>query len=674
MIELLYARPAQLLAETLFHFLWQGAVLVLLLKLAEPILGSNSKRYLASVSMLVLMLVMPIATYGLLNDSTPGTFTEQPNHIADLATAESVTMAPLSQDIHDILVRAQPVLVGFWIFGVVLLGVRLLVGYAGTVWLRGDCRPLPARLAERATWLRQRLGVTIRCRVYLSERVDEAIAVGYFKPLVIVPLAWASELPASVLEAVIAHELAHIRRCDLWVTLLQRLAETLLFYHPAVWWLSRRLTVERELCCDELAVTATQSRVEYVQALETIARRMRKPSLTLAMSFFGGGNMNLLQRVRNVLTSGSSHEASDWWPAGFVALIAPAIAALALSGWSPLAATALADDDDDKPEVELRERKVLDAKRKAAEIEAVEEQLKVIKRKVAQAREAEDDDEKEEREIKDKQERVRKRSLGEPVKEEVHSLNPKAPPKKNVKSDDDNDFDFSDFRPETAREEKLMAVIKKLQAQLKETKPLDKGPGYKEEAKRHYEIESKKALLDKLNQVDEQKRAALEKELAVRKAREAKDKLPAAEKKPKLAAVEKKPAKPPEDLLKKLVEEKPEIEVFRKKLDAVKEQVVREKEEVEKAGNKADFEKLQQALELKEAQLRKAAEALKKYEQQGLKQKEAPEAKKEIRKPRADKDDDDDKGEKVEKRKEDKDDKDDKPEKDDDADSKDAPK
>ena len=68
--------------------------------------------------------------------------------------------------------------------------------------------------------------------------------------MILLPTSWLTELPPDMLESIIAHELAHIRRGDLWVNLLQRVIEVLLFYHPAVWWLSQRIRVERELCCD----------------------------------------------------------------------------------------------------------------------------------------------------------------------------------------------------------------------------------------------------------------------------------------------------------------------------------------------------------------------------------------------------------------------------------------
>src|SRR4029434_3857909 len=107
--------------------------------------------------------------------------------------------------------------------------------------------------------------------VFLSRQVAEAMAIGIVRPLVLIPAAWATEMPLEMLEAVIAHELAHLKRRDLWINLFQRIVETLLFYHPAVWWLSQRLRVERELCADELAVAATGKRLVYAKALEQIA-------------------------------------------------------------------------------------------------------------------------------------------------------------------------------------------------------------------------------------------------------------------------------------------------------------------------------------------------------------------------------------------------------------------
>ena len=104
--------------------------------------------------------------------------------------------------------------------------------------------------------------------VFISPTILQAMAVGYLRPMVLLPAAMVTQMQPEMLEAVIAHELAHIRRFDLWINLGQRVAETLLFYHPAVWWLSICLRSERELCCDELAVKATGRRLAYASTLE----------------------------------------------------------------------------------------------------------------------------------------------------------------------------------------------------------------------------------------------------------------------------------------------------------------------------------------------------------------------------------------------------------------------
>jgi len=186
--------------------------------------------------------------------------------------------------------------------------------------------------------------------VFVSRQVSEAMAVGLLRPLVLIPAAWVTELPLPMLEAVIAHELAHLRRRDLWINLLQRLAETLLFYHPAVWWLSRRLRAERELCADELAVAVTGRRLEYAQALEQVAhRRQAEVRPALAAFMRGDANMRVLQRVRNVLGLAGGERPSPW-PVGLAALALPAV--LAAAALSLSAQEADKPKEGDKPAVQ----------------------------------------------------------------------------------------------------------------------------------------------------------------------------------------------------------------------------------------------------------------------------------------------------------------------------------
>ncbi|HUE72040.1 MAG TPA: M56 family metallopeptidase, partial [Pirellulaceae bacterium] len=260
---------------------------------------------------------------------------------------------------------AQPYLLALWLAGVCVLGLRLAGGLVG-VWRVSQRRlPLPRTLAERVERLGKRLRIDALPRVFLSRHISEALAVGFWRPVVLVPAAWVTEMPLEVLEAVIAHELAHLRRLDLWVNLLQRVVETLFFYHPAVWWVSRQLREEREMCCDELAVRATGARLAYVEALELIAReRLAGVRPALAAGIRGESNMKLLARVRNVLR-GAGDETGSLWPAGLLALLLPlAMWGMTWGIFNPTPAAAVADEKREGDEVEKKDGEDGDRPRK----------------------------------------------------------------------------------------------------------------------------------------------------------------------------------------------------------------------------------------------------------------------------------------------------------------------
>jgi beta-lactamase regulating signal transducer with metallopeptidase domain len=343
------AQPAcRLLMLTLLHFLWQGTFIAL--GLAALVKVCNVSRpttsYALSLVALVMMMACPIATlawmsFGLeiSSDSRPPTWTE-------LATTDSDLALPVDRGVFSMgagwIDVCQPYVLSLWVAGVVFFGSRLVMGAIGTAKLRRGRLSIPSALAARVERVGQRLQINAVGLVFLSNHVTEAMALGLFRRLVLIPAAWATEMPLDMLEAVIAHELAHLKRLDLWTNLLQRVVETLFFYHPAVWWLSRRLRIERELCSDELAVAATGERLRYAQTLEHIARgRPADVRPALAAYLRGESNMRLLQRIRNVLAP-STNQRHDW-PAGLVALgLATCLWILSLALFNALSPTAYA--------------------------------------------------------------------------------------------------------------------------------------------------------------------------------------------------------------------------------------------------------------------------------------------------------------------------------------------
>lgn len=196
-------------------------------------------------------------------------------------------------------------LAGPWVFSAWATGVLLLAAAHITGWARARSLAKVGTLAVPREWrgrmdkLSRLAGLAEAVRVFASERVTVPTVVGWLRPVVLVPASSFTDMTASDLELVLIHELAHIRRHDVLVNYMQAAAETLLFYHPAVWWISRRIRIEREHCCDDDAVRATGDGVAYARALSEV-EQMRKRTLVHAMAADGGAFRDRIRRLVGV--------------------------------------------------------------------------------------------------------------------------------------------------------------------------------------------------------------------------------------------------------------------------------------------------------------------------------------------------------------------------------------
>jgi hypothetical protein len=382
-LQLMPEQMIYCLAWVLVHFVWQGAaiafLLILIIRLSR--IQRPSLRYGMGLLAMLTMALCPVLTLAWLPDfssdlaSTLNALPKLPLSPAacqdDLPAVSSPTRAPsfgatatsgpfdsrvatesetsalpLQEpvlqslmpfpenqtpvlglfNLRSVNLRAslwrnmQPWIVTGWLLGVAMFSLRLLLGWIGVWRLCSQVCPVPAWMLERTRILANALRVTLPS-IQLSQRITEAVAVGFFKPLILLPVAWITELPADMLDAVIAHELAHIRRGDLWINLLQRMVETLLFYHPAVWWLSRRLRIERELCCDELVVSVTQNRLRYAETLEHIGRLSLARTQSMLAVSINGSRTVLLDRIRHILGLTPHNRSSNVWFAGLIPLL-----------------------------------------------------------------------------------------------------------------------------------------------------------------------------------------------------------------------------------------------------------------------------------------------------------------------------------------------------------------
>ena len=233
--------------------------------------------------------------------------------------------------------RLSAWVLGLYGVGVCVGGLRLVAGAAGVAALKRSLVPVPDDVRERVDALAARLGLRRAPRAGFSKFARVPCAAGWVRPAVVLPLAWAGRVPPDVLDAALAHELAHLRAGDVWVNLVQRLAETVLFYHPAVWLLSGRVRSARELCRDADAARALGDPAAVARGLEFAASFAAPPRRRGALfcPSFGDESMPLLSRVNALLGRPPRRPRAGFAPAAAavagVGLLAAAIPLTALA-------------------------------------------------------------------------------------------------------------------------------------------------------------------------------------------------------------------------------------------------------------------------------------------------------------------------------------------------------
>ena len=291
------------LGWTLLHFIWQGAGLAALFAVATAVCRSSTARYALAVSALVLMMVSPVITFTWLRaPSNPAVRTGAGGASTSAGTstrnaiALSSSLAPVAES-RTVQPSAMLWLVEAWFLGVLLLSLRT----AGGLFLiermrRKEVKPVGGELYERCLALQRGMGLDRVIQYCECHGLDAPAVLGWFRPVVLLPVRALTGLTEQQIEAVIAHELAHIRRLDCFVNLFQMAAETLLFYHPAVWWVSQGIRAERENCCDDEAISLCGDAVSYARALTLMEEWRTAPRLMMAAN-----RSPLAQRVVRVL-------------------------------------------------------------------------------------------------------------------------------------------------------------------------------------------------------------------------------------------------------------------------------------------------------------------------------------------------------------------------------------
>jgi beta-lactamase regulating signal transducer with metallopeptidase domain len=304
------------LGWTLLHFCWQAAAIVLVYWLADAVLSKarSQTRYVLALGTMLLMFVSALLT--LAYEETQAGLSASPSAFSSptwrtIGSSVSSDLAPLAglktagattQPAKLHISRFLPWLDVAWLLGVACLSMRTIGGWRLIQRLRRSALvQAPEAVYANFLRLRERLGITRQVSLRIAEHIQGPLAIGIVRSLIILPAAALMALSPEQLEAVLAHELAHVRRADYLWNLIQTMVETLFFFHPAVWWLGRRLRQQRELCCDDVAVQSCADPLVYATALLRLEER-RSQQLSLAMALDGHrGWSGLRARIARIL-------------------------------------------------------------------------------------------------------------------------------------------------------------------------------------------------------------------------------------------------------------------------------------------------------------------------------------------------------------------------------------
>jgi beta-lactamase regulating signal transducer with metallopeptidase domain len=359
------------LAWSLLDFVWQGALVGCAAAVLLGLLGRARPqwRYLVACGALLLCVTLPLAgmVARVAGQADAGAAFRAPSMLLQaMPAAATTTMAAAGQGAlpaawdpaawRDVLQPRLPLVILCWSGGAALMALRLLLGLA---WVRrrtraGAYRADPAWQAALDR-LAARMGLGRKVILGLVDDLASPVTAGCLRPLVLVPASLVTGMAPPLLEALLAHELAHVRRYDYLVNLVQSAIEILLFYHPAVWWLSHRIRIERELIADDLAASALDEPRRLALALSELDLFQLSPP-QLAPGAHGGKLMSRIKRLVRPQTESLAGSLS--WKLALPALGLALTAAIhAHAGTAPAAPSAPAAQVKPATQVTLREER-----------------------------------------------------------------------------------------------------------------------------------------------------------------------------------------------------------------------------------------------------------------------------------------------------------------------------
>ncbi len=325
-----------LLVKTLLHTLWQAGGLALLLWLALRRVTTPAARYRLTLGTLAAILGTTLLTWAVLKQSATGpaaleltspiTLTHKPSGISPAANfGEPSVIAyatPIPKPAEE--TRWSGWLALAWMLGTALMLTRAGIQVAGAERLRRSCKPLEdSRITQLLAEAQRALNLTRRIRVAVTDKLTSPAVVGVIVPTLILPLTLLTTLTPEQIRFILLHELAHIRRGDYFANLFQLFIEALLFFNPAVWWISHQVRREREACCDALAIELSGAPVDYARTLLHVAETVLNPPPAAAPAFSENLSepSSLTDRIQRLLVPGYRPALRLTWRAMLAAIV-----------------------------------------------------------------------------------------------------------------------------------------------------------------------------------------------------------------------------------------------------------------------------------------------------------------------------------------------------------------
>ncbi|MES3018298.1 MAG: M56 family metallopeptidase [Bacteroidota bacterium] len=288
---------------TLLHSMWQGAAIAGVAGLI--IVGmkncSSSVRYnVLAGSMVFFIMCTAVTFFSVINAAIPQSVIGEPVAMTYTNSLQLSIPSNLLDQAFLILSSYSNNIVLVWFIIICFKGIEMSIG------LQRVSRLKTKQIAEPGIhWiglvseLSKRLGIKTAVRFAESGLTSIPLTVGYFKPVILVPVGMLAAIPAEQVEAILLHELAHIKRQDYFINIFQSLVDVLFFFNPAIWWLSSHLRAERENCCDDLAIANSSGKTDYVRALISFEEyRTQHPQLSIS---FAGTENTLLKRTKRII-------------------------------------------------------------------------------------------------------------------------------------------------------------------------------------------------------------------------------------------------------------------------------------------------------------------------------------------------------------------------------------